>query len=120
MSSPWDRRIGMRGMWGEPLQAGFNIVAAHLDSPRLDIKTQPLYEADNMALFKTHYYGGIKKYQWLAAPLAMHGVVIKKDGTSIALNIGEQAGDPVFTITDLLPHLAQEQMAHRQGARSGP
>lgn len=100
-------------MGRQPLQAGFNIVAAHLDSPRLDIKTQPLYEADNMALFKTHYYGGIKKYQWLAAPLAMHGVVIKKDGTSIALNIGEQTGDPVFTITDLLPHLAQEQMAKK-------
>ncbi len=83
---------------------------AHIDVPRIDIKGAPLYEADSMAFMKTHYYGGIKKYQWVTRPLALHGVVIKEDGTTIKVNIGEKESDPVFTINDLLPHLAQQQM----------
>ena len=94
----------------DPLQQGFNLVVSHIDSPRLDLKGRPAYEADGMALLKTHYYGGIKKYQWVAVPLALHGVVVKKDGRVIKVVIGENAGDPVFTIADLLPHLAKDQM----------
>lgn len=89
---------------------GASIVASHIDSPRLDLKPVPLYEDSNLTLFKTHYYGGIKKYQWTAIPLSLIGVIIKKDGTAVEVNIGENEGDPVFTVTDLLPHLAQEQM----------
>lgn len=89
---------------------GFNLVGAHLDSPRLDLKPNPLYESDELTLLKTHYYGGVKKYQWAATPLSLHGVVIKKDGETIRLSIGEEADDPVFTITDLLPHLGADQM----------
>ncbi len=94
----------------EPLENGVNLVVSHIDSPRLDLKANPLYEADGLALFKTHYYGGIKKYQWLAIPLALHGVVIKKDGKSVNVAIGEAEDDFVLTISDLLPHLAQKQM----------
>lgn len=94
----------------QPLENGINLIASHIDSPRLDLKPHPAYEADGMALFKTHYYGGIKKYQWLAIPLALHGVVVKKDGRIIDISIGEKADDPVFTIADLLPHLAKDQM----------
>ncbi|MDD4237751.1 MAG: aminopeptidase [Desulfotomaculaceae bacterium] len=94
----------------KPLESGLNLVGAHVDSPRLDLKPQPLFEKDGLALFKTHYYGGIKKYQWLSLPLALHGVVIKGDGTAVPVVIGEAPGDPVFTITDLLPHLAKDQM----------
>ncbi|SHH18502.1 Aspartyl aminopeptidase [Thermosyntropha lipolytica DSM 11003] len=94
----------------KPLVEGINIVVSHIDAPRIDLKPRPLYEEDNMALFKTHYYGGIKKYQWLSIPLALHGVVVKKDGRVIKINIGEGEDDPVFTISDLLPHLAKEQM----------
>ncbi|MEN6462710.1 MAG: aminopeptidase [Syntrophomonas sp.] len=94
----------------EPLEKGLNIIASHIDSPRLDLKPHPLYEADGMALFKTHYYGGIKKYQWVAMPLALHGVVIKKDGTVVNIVLGEDKDDVVFTIADLLPHLAKDQM----------
>jgi len=94
----------------QPLEEGFNIVVSHIDSPRLDLKARPIYEADGMALLKTHYYGGIKKYQWPAIPLALHGVVVKKDGTIKNITIGEKAEDPVFTIADLLPHLAKDQM----------
>ena len=86
-----------------------NIIGAHIDSPRLDLKPNPLYEASNLALFKTHYYGGIKKYQWTTIPLAIHGVIVKKDGEIIDINIGEKDTDPIFTITDLLPHLADKQ-----------
>lgn len=93
-----------------PLESGLNLVGAHVDSPRLDLKPQPLFEEEGFALFKTHYYGGIKKYQWLSIPLALHGVVIKGDGVAVPVVIGEAPGDPVFTITDLLPHLAKEQM----------
>ena len=93
----------------EAVTDGMNIVGAHIDSPRLDLKPSPLYESDDLALFKTHYYGGIRKYQWATIPLAMHGVVILKDGTSVDICIGEKEGDPVFCVTDLLPHLAAQQ-----------
>jgi len=88
---------------------GTNIIAAHIDSPRIDLKQRPLYEESGFAYFKTHYYGGIKKYQWLALPLALHGVIIKADGESVNVTIGEDENDPVFCITDLLPHLAKDQ-----------
>ena len=91
-------------------QDGIRILAAHIDSPRLDLKQNPLYEDSGMGFFKTHYYGGIKKYQWTAIPLALHGVVITADGKSIDVVIGEDESDPVFYVNDLLPHLAQEQM----------
>lgn len=93
----------------ESPETGLNITAAHIDSPRLDLKPNPLYEDTNMALFKTHYYGGIKKYQWTTIPLALHGVFAKKDGSVVQVNIGEDENDPCFVVTDLLPHLAQEQ-----------
>ena len=92
-----------------PAEKGVNITAAHIDSPRLDLKPNPLYEELELALFKTHYYGGIKKYQWTAMPLALHGVFAKKDGTVTEVNIGEDDSDPKFVIIDLLPHLAREQ-----------
>ncbi|MGS0765933.1 aminopeptidase [Syntrophomonas curvata] len=92
------------------LEEGINLVASHIDSPRLDLKARPVYEADGLALLKTHYYGGIKKYQWVSMPLALHGIVIKKDGQKAEICIGEKEDDPVFTIADLLPHLAKEQM----------
>ena len=88
---------------------GINFIGSHIDSPRLDLKPNPIYEDAKLALFKTHYYGGIKKYQWTAIPLAMHGVVVKTNGKKIDICIGENDNDPVFTISDLLPHLAQEQ-----------
>ena len=94
----------------EPIERGLKILGAHIDTCRLDLKQNPLYEDGGFALFDTHYYGGIKKYQWVTLPLAMHGVVIKKDGTTININIGEKADDPVFCVTDLLIHLSQEQM----------
>ncbi len=93
----------------KPVEDGVKIAAAHIDSPRLDLKPNPLYESDGIALFKTHYYGGIRKYQWAAIPLALHGVVIKANGESVNVSVGDAEGDPVFVITDLLPHLAQEQ-----------
>ncbi len=93
----------------EKVDKGAQITAAHIDSPRIDLKPNPLYEDTELALFKTHYYGGIKKYQWTAMPLALHGVFAKKDGSVVKVNIGEDEGDPKFVITDLLPHLAQEQ-----------
>lgn len=91
------------------LRDGLRINGAHIDSPRLDLKPNPLYEKDEIGFFKTHYYGGIRKYQWVTIPLALHGVVAKKDGEVIRISIGEEAGDPVFCVTDLLPHLAGEQ-----------
>jgi len=93
----------------KPAEEGTRIVGAHVDSPRIDIKQNPLYENTEMAFFKTHYYGGIKKYQWVSIPLALHGVIVKADGTVVNVNIGEDEKDPVFTITDLLPHLAKDQ-----------
>ena len=91
------------------LNEGIRINAAHIDSPRLDLKPNPLYEKNELAFFKTHYYGGIRKYQWVTIPLAMHGVVVKKDGTKVEINIGEAEDDPVFMISDLLPHLGMKQ-----------
>ena len=93
----------------ESIENGVNLVAAHIDSPRLDMKQNPLYEKDEVAYFKTHYYGGIKKYQWPTVPLSLHGVIIKADGTKVTVNIGEDDNDPVFCVSDLLPHLADEQ-----------
>lgn len=92
------------------IEEGVRLCAAHIDSPRLDLKQNPLYEDSELALFKTHYYGGIKKYQWTTIPMSLHGVIIKDDGTSVTVNIGEDENDPVFCVTDLLPHLATEQM----------
>ena len=92
------------------LNEGANICAAHVDSPRMDLKPNPLYEDGEVAYFKTHYYGGIKKYQWTAIPLAIHGVVCRKDGTCVTVTIGEDDNDPVFYVSDLLPHLAADQM----------
>ncbi|MBQ6622930.1 MAG: aminopeptidase [Mogibacterium sp.] len=94
----------------EPIENGMNILGAHIDSPRIDVKQNPLYENNGFAYFDTHYYGGIKKYQWVTIPLALHGVVIRKDGTRVDVNIGEDPADPVFAITDLLIHLARQQM----------
>ena len=96
--------IGKKG-----LNEGVKIAAAHIDSPRLDLKPNPLYESDELALFKTHYYGGIKKYQWVAIPLALHGVVVKADGSKVTVKIGEEEGEPRFVISDILPHLGAEQ-----------
>ena len=93
-----------------PMEQGMNILGAHIDSPRMDIKQNPLYESNNMAYLDTHYYGGIKKYQWVTLQLAIHGVVVKKDGTKVEVNIGEKDTDPVFCVTDLLIHLAGQQM----------
>ena len=93
----------------EPIKNGVNIAAAHIDSPRLDLKPNPLYEDSDLALLKTHYYGGIRKYQWPVMPLALHGVFAKKDGTVTEVSIGEDENDPCFVVTDLLPHLASEQ-----------
>lgn len=89
---------------------GVRMAAAHIDSPRLDLKPYPLYEANDLALFKSHYYGGIKKYQWTAIPLSMHGRVVRQDGTFVDISIGDQEGEPQFCVTDLLPHLGSEQM----------
>lgn len=108
-----DKAVILGVMGSSPLTEGANIIVAHMDAPRLDLKPNPLYEEDGMALFKTHYYGGIKKYQWTALPLALHGVVAKKDGTIVEISIGEERDEPVFCITDLLPHLATEQMGKK-------
>ena len=94
----------------QPLEQGMNILGAHIDSPRLDLKQVPLYEDTELAFLDTHYYGGVKKYQWVALPLALHGVIVKKDGTKVMVNVGEKEDDPVFGISDLLIHLAGEQM----------
>lgn len=103
----------------KPLSEGMNIVGAHIDSPRLDLKQNPLYEDGDFALADTHYYGGIKKYQWVARELALHGVAIKKDGTAVQFCIGEKEDDPVVGISDLLIHLSQEQMT-KNSARLFP
>lgn len=94
----------------EPIENGLHIIGSHVDSPRLDLKPNPLCEDTELAYFKTHYYGGIKKYQWTTIPLAIHGRIVKPNGEKIDICIGEDANDPIFTITDLLPHLAQDQM----------
>lgn len=99
----------------EPMEKGLNILGAHIDSSRLDVKQNPLYEDGDMAYLDTHYYGGIKKYQWVTLPLAIHGVVVKKDGSSVQIHIGEKEEDPVFCVSDLLIHLAGEQMEKKAG-----
>ena len=97
----------------EPMEQGLNILGAHIDSPRLDVKQNPLYEDGGIAYLDTHYYGGIKKYQYVTIPLAIHGVIVKKDGTTVQLNVGEDEDDPVFFISDLLIHLAQDQLGKK-------
>ena len=105
-----DKTIALFHIGAEPLENGMNILGAHVDSPRIDLKQNPLYEAGQLSYFDTHYYGGVKKYQWVTIPLAIHGVVVKKDGTKVEIVIGEDEKDPVLVITDLLIHLAQEQL----------
>ena len=105
-----DKTIALFHIGEEPLDNGMNILGAHVDSPRIDLKQNPLYEAGQLSYFDTHYYGGVKKYQWVTIPLAIHGVVVKKDGTKVEIVIGEDENDPVLVITDLLIHLAQEQL----------
>ena len=105
-----NKALMMAVIGSESLNDGARICAAHIDSPRIDLKPNPLYEDSGMAYFKTHYYGGVKKYQWVTVPLALHGVVCKADGTSVTVTIGEDEGDPILMITDLLPHLAADQM----------
>ena len=104
------KSIALFNIGTKPMTEGINILGAHIDSPRIDLKANAIYEKEGFAYFDTHYYGGIKKYQWVTLPLAIHGVVIKKDGTKIEICIGEDINDPIVGITDLLPHLAQEQM----------
>ena len=108
-----DKSIYAAVVGKEKLENGLNVIGAHVDSPRLDLKPNPLYEEGEFAYFKTHYYGGIKKYQWTAIPLALHGVIVKTNGEKINVNVGEHEEDPIFTITDLLPHLAMEQMERK-------
>lgn len=100
----------------KPMEAGMNILGAHIDSPRMDLKQVPLYEDTEMALLDTHYYGGIKKYQWVTLPLALHGVICKKDGTTVPVSIGEKPEDPVFGVSDLLIHLSNDQL-EKKGAK---
>lgn len=108
--SQGEKAVALAVIGTEPITQGFRLVGSHVDSPRLDLKPEPLYEDEGMALFKTHYYGGIKKYQWPVLPLALHGVVYKSDGSSAEIVLGENPADPVFMISDLLPHLAKDQM----------
>ncbi len=109
--SVWmNKSIVMFQMGKKPMAEGMNILGAHLDSPRLDIKQNPVYEEGGFAYLDTHYYGGVKKYQWVTIPLSIHGVVIKKDGTTVEINVGENEDDPVFFVSDLLIHLAAEQL----------
>lgn len=104
------KTLALFHMGKKPMEEGMNILGAHIDSPRLDLKQNPLYEEEGQAMLKTHYYGGIKKYQWVAMPLALHGVVAKKDGSVVNIVLGEDASDPVVGISDLLPHLGRAQM----------
>ncbi len=105
-----DRAIIAAVIGEKPLEEGLRIVGAHLDSPRIDLKPNPLYEEAELAYFNTHYYGGIKKYQWVSIPLSLHGIVVKEDGTRVEVNVGEEDDDPIFYISDLLPHLGKDQM----------
>lgn len=109
--SVWmNKSIAMYQIGSRPFSEGMNILGAHIDSPRIDVKQNPLYEDSDFAYLDTHYYGGVKKYQWVTLPLALHGVIVKKDGTTVELNVGEEEDDPVFFISDLLIHLAAEQL----------
>ena len=110
-----DKAIALAVIGTDSLANGSNICAAHVDSPRMDLKPNPLYEDSEIAYFKTHYYGGIKKYQWVTIPLALHGVVYRKDGTVITITIGEDDNDPILMVSDLLPHLAADQMQKTAG-----
>ncbi len=105
-----NKSVAMFRIGARPMAEGMNILGAHIDSPRLDIKQKPFYEDGGFAYLDTHYYGGVKKYQWVAIPLALHGVIVKKDGTTVEVNVGENEDDPVFFVSDLLIHLAQEQL----------
>ncbi len=105
-----NKAVVMYHIGSKPMTSGMNILGAHIDSPRIDVKQQPLFEQEGFAYLDTHYYGGIKKYHWVAQPMALHGVVVKKDGTTVEINVGENPEDPVFFISDLLIHLAGEQM----------
>ena len=105
-----NKAVALFTLGSDNIERGMNILGAHIDSPRLDVKQNPLIEKDFVCYLNTHYYGGIKKYQWVTLPLAIHGVVCKTDGTTVNVNIGENADDPVFCISDILPHLAQKQM----------
>ena len=109
------KAIALAVIGTEPLSKGANICAAHVDSPRMDLKPNPLYEDSEIAYFKTHYYGGIKKYQWVTIPLALHGVVYRKDGSIVTITIGEDDSDPILMVSDLLPHLAADQMQKTGG-----
>ena len=108
--------LAMFVVGNENLENGMNILGAHIDSPRMDIKQNPLYEDTGLAMLDTHYYGGIKKYQWVTLPLALHGVIAKKDGTTVKVSIGDKPEDPVFGVSDLLIHLSGEQM-EKKGAK---
>ena len=110
------KMLAMFNIGTEPLENGLNILGAHIDSPRMDLKQNPLYEDTDLALLDTHYYGGIKKYQWVTIPLALHGVLVKKTGEVVNVNVGEDESDPVFGISDLLIHLAADQM-DKKGAK---
>lgn len=115
--SVWmNKSICMFQIGKNPMTTGMNILGAHIDSPRMDVKQNPLYERDGIAYLDTHYYGGIKKYQWATIPLALHGVIVKKDGTTVEINIGENDDDPVFFVSDLLIHLAADQL-EKKGAK---
>lgn len=105
-----NKAIYLFNIGNDSLEKGMNILGAHIDSPRMDVKSNPLYEDSNIAYLDTHYYGGVKKYQWVAIPLALHGVVVKKDGTTVEIAVGDEEDDPVFFVSDLLIHLASEQM----------
>lgn len=109
------KSIAMFILGKEPMEKGMNILGAHIDSPRLDLKQVPLYEDTELAMFDTHYYGGVKKYQWVTLPLALHGVIAKKDGSVVEISVGDKEGDPVFGISDLLIHLAAEQLEKKAG-----
>jgi aspartyl aminopeptidase len=109
-----NKGIALAVLGKNPLSYGLNLIGSHIDSPRLDLKQNPLYEEVDLAFLKTHYYGGIKKYQWLARPLAIHGTLFKKDGHAISLQIGESPRDPVFTIADLLPHLSHKLQSNKK------
>lgn len=111
MYAAWmGKSIALFNIGEEPVENGMNILGAHIDSPRMDLKQNPLYEDSGFAYFDTHYYGGIKKYQWVTIPLAIHGVVVRKDGTTVEVSIGEKSEEPVFVVTDLLIHLSGKQL----------
>lgn len=110
-----EKNVALAVIGKEPMWHGINIIGSHVDAPRLDLKPNPLYEDQNLALMKTHYYGGIKKYQWPAVPLALHGVIIRENGEKVPVVLGEDPAEPVFIITDLLPHLAKEQLGKKLG-----